>query len=79
MAFAVRRQLCRKSRKVLILKILEGILFLIHFVGASIGCLGRVDAMKVRLSMAVDTGHIGSPGLGVYSLVENEWGAKLTT
>ncbi|KAL2257800.1 hypothetical protein VTK26DRAFT_9157 [Humicola hyalothermophila] len=55
--------------KDLILKIIEGILFLIPFVGAAIGNLGRVGAMMARVLMAVES--IGSGSLGVYELVEN--------
>ncbi|KAM7192236.1 hypothetical protein V8F20_008938 [Naviculisporaceae sp. PSN 640] len=58
-----------RKKKELILKILEGILFLIPFVGAAIGGLGRAGAMMARMLMAVES--IGSAGLGVYSLVEN--------
>ncbi|KAK5652624.1 hypothetical protein OQA88_10217 [Cercophora sp. LCS_1] len=58
-----------RRKKELILKILEGILFLVPFVGAAIGGLGRVGAGLARMLMAVEA--IGSGGLGVYSLVEN--------
>ncbi|KAM7221628.1 hypothetical protein V8F06_003019 [Rhypophila decipiens] len=58
-----------RKKKEFILKILEGILFLIPFVGAAIGGLGRAGAMMARLLMAVES--VGSAGLGVYSLVEN--------
>jgi hypothetical protein len=59
----------RRRTKDLILKILEGILFLIPFVGAAIGGLGRTGAMLARMLMAVE--GIGSGGLAVWSAVEN--------
>ncbi|KAL1838072.1 hypothetical protein VTJ49DRAFT_3092 [Mycothermus thermophilus] len=58
-----------RKKKEFILKILEGILFLIPFVGAAIGGLGRTGAALARMLMAIDA--TGSAGLAVYSLVED--------
>ena len=58
-----------RQDKDLILKIIEGILFLVPFVGAAIGNLGRAGAMMARLLMAVDA--LGNGALSVYEMVEN--------
>lgn len=58
-----------RQDKDLILKIIEGILFLIPFVGAAIGNLGRAGAMMARLLLAVDA--LGNGALSVYEMVEN--------
>lgn len=58
-----------RQEKDFILKIVEAILFLIPFVGAAIGSLGRAGAMMARMLMAVEA--LGSSGLAVYELVEN--------
>ncbi|KAK0620501.1 hypothetical protein B0T14DRAFT_586889 [Immersiella caudata] len=63
------KEVKKEKEKDLILKIIEGILFLIPFVGAAIGSLGRVGAMMARVLMSVETA--GSAALGVYSLVED--------
>ncbi|KAK4454184.1 killer toxin subunits alpha beta [Podospora aff. communis PSN243] len=63
------KEVKKEKEKDLILKIIEGILFLIPFVGAAIGALGRVGAMMARVLMAVEAA--GSAALGVYSLVED--------
>lgn len=58
-----------ENRKNLILKILEGVLFIIPFVGGLVGGLGRVGAGIARFLTAIDIA--GNAGLGIYSMVEN--------
>ncbi len=58
-----------ENKKNLILKIVEGILFLIPFAGAAIGQLGRAGAQIARFLMAME--GAGSAGLGIYSMIED--------
>ena len=57
------------QKKELIFKILEIVLFLIPFVGAAVGALGRTGAMIGRMLMAIEAG--ASAGLGMYELIEH--------
>jgi chitinase len=58
-----------ENKKNLILKILEGILFLIPFVGGLVGGLGRLGAQIARLVAVAEIA--GSGALGIYSAVED--------
>ena len=58
-----------EEKKNLILKIIEGVLFLIPFVGGIVGGMGRAGARVARFLTALDIG--GNGGLGIYSMVEN--------
>jgi len=58
-----------ENKKNLILTILEGVLFLIPFVGGVVGGLGRVGAGLARFLTIVE--RAGTAGVGIYSAVEN--------
>jgi hypothetical protein len=47
----------------------EGVLFVVPFLGAAIGSLGRAGAALARMLMAVDIA--GAAGLTMYSIVED--------
>jgi hypothetical protein len=57
------------KQKELAFKILEGILFVVPFLGAAIGSLGRAGAALARMLMTVDIA--GAAGLTIYSIVED--------
>lgn len=58
-----------ENTKNLILKILEGVLFLIPFVGGVVGGLGRAGAQIARFLTAIE--RAGTAGVGIYSMVED--------
>jgi len=58
-----------ENKKNLILKIIEGVLFLIPFVGGLIGGLGRAGAQIARFLTALEAA--GNAGVSVYSIVED--------
>ncbi|OAA54596.1 killer toxin subunits alpha/beta [Niveomyces insectorum RCEF 264] len=66
---AIGKQVQDEKKKDLILEILQGVLFLIPFVGEAAGALGRIGASIARLLLAFD--QLANAGLGVYSIVED--------
>ncbi|KAF9881459.1 killer toxin subunits alpha/beta [Colletotrichum karsti] len=64
-----------EQEKNLILKIIEGVLFLLAFVGPIVGTLGRVGGAIARLVSALE-GAAGV-GLGIYSIIEDPTTAPL--
>ncbi|RBQ71063.1 hypothetical protein VDGD_07000 [Verticillium dahliae] len=64
-----------EQEKNLILQIIEGVLFLLAFVGPVVGSLGRVGAALGRLIMAIE--GAGAAGLGVYAIIEDPSSAPL--
>ncbi|KAK1756786.1 hypothetical protein QBC47DRAFT_443416 [Echria macrotheca] len=58
-----------QNKKDLILKIVEGILFLIPFAGGAAGAFGRAGAMIGRFMSALDAG--GNAALSIYSMIDN--------
>ncbi|CRK25016.1 hypothetical protein BN1723_013455, partial [Verticillium longisporum] len=54
---------------------IEGVLFLLAFVGPIVGSLGRVGAALGRLIMAIE--GAGAAGLGVYAIIEDPSSAPL--
>ncbi|SPO00349.1 related to chitinase [Cephalotrichum gorgonifer] len=65
----------KENEKNLILTILSGVLFLIPFVGAAVGSLGRAGANIARMLSAIEAG--GAAGLSIYEIIEDPESAPL--
>lgn len=58
-----------EKAKELALTILEGVLFIIPFLGQAVGSLGRAGAALARMLLAIDAA--GNAGLSIYSIIED--------